>query len=359
MQLLYLKTTQSYKSHIYAGTREVKSLKVKCEQDDCPWQGELRSLMEHLDGCEYTFVPCPNECDVEYLAKKDLELHLKSECLRREYECPYCEEEGEYEEMTTTHLEECDEFEIECPNLGCEGMIPRWKLHTHRSTCDSQPVSCKYTKVGCEERPLRKDLKKHEEDSQLHLQMTMDRVLELNAKVAKLDLQLCAKDKQITDLEKKILNESRFVFKVRRLQNIKEVQSPSFYTSRAGYKMRMRVQTKGRGGSQHTHLSVFAYLMEGDNDDYLTWPFTGTVTVELLNQLEDKNHHKRTVIFPADSDAGKRVVHGKRGGGWGKSQFISLADLDYQPSKNCQYLQHDILIFQVSVYVRDHKPWLE
>ena len=36
-----------------------------------------------------------------------------------------------------------------------------------------------------------------------------------------------------------------------------------------------------------THVSVFACLMKGDNDDSLFWPFTGTVTIELLNQLEE------------------------------------------------------------------------
>ena len=30
--------------------------------------------------------------------------------------------------------------------------------------------------------------------------------------------------------------------------------------------------------------------MKGDNDDYLTWPIKGTLTVQLLNQLSDSNH---------------------------------------------------------------------
>ena len=40
-------------------------------------------------------------------------------------------------------------------------------------------------------------------------------------------------------------------------------------------------------------VSMFAFLLKGENDDYLPWPFTGTVTVELLNQLEDKKFHWR------------------------------------------------------------------
>ena len=108
-----------------------------------------------------------------------------------------------------------------------------------------------------------------------------------------------------------------------------------------------------------THVSVFAYLMKGDNDDSLSWPFTGIVTFELLNQLEDKNHHKNMATFPADNVASQRVVKRERVGGWGYPRFISHADLDYNASKNTQYLKDDTLVFRVSVQVPDYKPWLE
>ena len=48
--------------------------------------------------------------------------------------------------------------------------------------------------------------------------------------------------------------------------------------------------------------------------------FTGKVTITLLNQEEDENHHTRTVSFPPDSDDisgrvvdGERACHGKNG----------------------------------------------
>ncbi len=106
-----------------------------------------------------------------------------------------------------------------------------------------------------------------------------------------------------------------------------------------------------------THVSVYAYLMKGDHDDTLTWPFTGSVTVELLNQLEDKNHHKMTLTFPAES---QRVVGGERAAhGYGRLDFISHADLDYNASANTQYLKDDTLVFRVSAEPPDHRPWLE
>ena len=122
----------------------------------------------------------------------------------------------------------------------------------------------------------------------------------------------------------------------------------------------MRVHANGWGDGKGTHVSVFANLMKGGNDDSLTWPFTGTVTFELLNQLEDKNHHKRTVAFPTGDKLSQRVVDGERAqGGWGYSQFISHTDLDQQPSTNCHYLVHDSLTLRVTVQVPNYKPWLE
>ena len=51
-------------------------------------------------------------------------------------------------------------------------------------------MSCKYAAVGCEERPLRKNLKKHEDDDQLHCRIITKKVLDLNAKMAELSSKL-------------------------------------------------------------------------------------------------------------------------------------------------------------------------
>ena len=108
-----------------------------------------------------------------------------------------------------------------------------------------------------------------------------------------------------------------------------------------------------------TYVSVGACLMKGDNDDSLTWPFTGKVKFELLNQLEDKNHYERTIEFPAEHMASQRVMDSKRGTGYGWPQFIPPNDLDYNADTNCQYLKKDCLVFRVSVKVPDQKPWLD
>ena len=144
-------------------------------------------------------------------------------------------------------------------------------------------------------------------------------------------------------------------------QHKKEWYSPPFYTHPGGYKMCIKVDANGFDDGTDTYVSVFACLMKGKNDDNLPWPFTGEVTITLLNQLADKNHYTDTVTFPQYSDQTfERVVDDERapeGCGW--DTFISHDDLDFNEVDNCQYLKDDCLFFEIEVEVAEpDKPWL-
>ena len=122
------------------------------------------------------------------------------------------------------------------------------------------------------------------------------------------------------------------------------------------------VDASGYGSGKGTHISVFAHLMRGKNDDNLSWPFTGVVTITLLNQLEDKNHHKIALQLTeyVAIEGTVRVVNSDRGRkGFGQTKFISCNQLGYDVKRNCQYLKDDCLYFQVAVEASDPlKPWL-
>ena len=62
--------------------------------------------------------------------------------------------------------------------------------------------------------------------------------------------------------------------------------SPPYYTYLHGYKMCVNVWLK----PYHDALSAYPYLLPGEYDARLKWPFKGTVVVQLLNQLSDDNH---------------------------------------------------------------------
>ena len=73
----------------------------------------------------------------------------------------------------------------------------------------------------------------------------------------------------------------------RRKASNEQWYSSSFYTHLRGYKMCLRVDANGCGDGKGTHVSVYAYLIRGEYDDLLKWPFQGSIVVQLCNQLED------------------------------------------------------------------------
>ena len=403
---------------LFSGARQIRALKVKCsnQSSGCEWTGELGELETHLQSCNFAMVTCSNECkvpgssEVKKVLVKDLTKHLADECPRRRQECDLCSEVGEHEEMIS-HSERCPRVRVSCPNDPCPTKLLRCDVEAHLTSCEFEPVSCKFAKVGCEERPLRKDLSEHEEDAQVHLRITTAKVLELNDRVVELTQK---ETDDHTLLQNTVESLSRISHRQEREQTQyqvtvsrlrasvatqasdirsatvslrrkmdelakKKTHAPivakminfnryknadirfttcSFYTSPTGYCMNVEVYANGHGDDKGTHVSVYAYLMKGDNDDSLTWPFTGTVKIELLNQLSDRFHHAKAINFTFTNGAGGRVVTSGERSGLGKPKFISHVALNSH-LVNCQYLKDDTLVFRVSVSVAGYKAWLE
>ena len=362
------------------------SLKVKCDNtaNGCQWIGELRSLEKHLTNCDFALLPCPNQCKdgdkIHKLMRKDIENHKKEECPRRQYECPHCQENGEYQERTTTHLEECPKMKIPCPNDGCDEKIWRCNISQHRKKCLFEIVLCKFTNINCTRKVFRKDLIEHQNDSQQHLQLAIEKVNQQQVTIKTLQEKMAQQEVSIEKLQEKMAQQQITIKKLQekmvqqqptpmkfRVTNFKQLKSSgktfystAFYTSPEGYKMCIRFCANGEGDTKGTHISVYGYLMRGENDDHLPWPFTGTVTIKLLNQLKDNIHYSRQVKFPPDNKASQRVVNEEcSSSGYGYIAFIPHSALGYDAATGCQYLKDDCLYFRVKVDTKTSiKPWL-
>ena len=287
-----------------------------------------------------------------------------------------------YANITQIHYVVCDEKIVPCPNEGCTETTKRHMIKDHvKDDCEYTEVSCKYENIGCEVKLKRKDMRAHEEDDKIHLHLALGAVVELKDKNVQLqdtNLQLRDNISQLRDTisrmeyglqlanykiqfsSKKRKKEQEIVlmtFKLtdyhHKMWNDKEFISPSFYTSPEGYHMSVLVYANGNRDGKETHVSVHSLILEGRNDSKLKWPsFSGSVKIELLNQLEDDSHHVKTLPIIMKHNA-------QVGNSWGYPQFIAQSKLHHNPSSNTQYLKDDTLYFRVSVQVPDHKPWLE
>ena len=367
---------------------EIKSLQVYCTNNKqtaqvdnmCSWKGTLKDIDDHLQQCPYQILSCTNGCG-ENIERKQLQHHLENNCPKRLIKCQYCNEEDIYQLVITgEHLKVCPQYLIQCTNEECGQKVPRSQMTAHKESCPKEIISCKY---GCVEKMKREQQEEHNEQSMNeHLQMAVKEIADLkraketsdreiadlkraketsDREIADLKRAKETSDREITDLkrakETKIAESRRNAscqniwfseFSKRKCKN-EQWYSPGFYTSPCGYKMGLCVYANGGKG---THISCFMCLMSGEYDDILEWPFQGVMTIELLNQLEDKNHYKDTITFRESTPqkCTQRVVGKSKGNPWGKL-FIPHSQLDYNSFLNCQYLKDDNLHFRVSVKV--------
>ena len=319
--------------------REIKDLGVYCPNDECQWKGIIKDIETHITECPYQSIECSNGCG-ENLQRMKMETHVSEECPKRIVTCTHCEETGVHELISTNvHLDVCPLFPVTCTNDECDVVSPRNKLSVHKRTCPKSIVTCEYSSVGCSKRMKREVQEEHNESSvKKHLQLAVNALqnrLPSNSKVFKLG-----------DFSNKKSNDERWY--------------SSFYTSPRGYRMKLDVYANGDGNAEGAHVSFFIYLLQGENDDNLEWPFQGEVTIELLNQLEDKNHEVCTLKFNESTPdrCKNRVVDGRNGHGWGRPKFVPHSELGHNIDTNCCYLLNDCLHFRITVNATYNKPWL-
>ena len=289
----------------------VRSLRVKCPftSNGCKWVGDLGNVCSHeAFQCEFPLKP------YEFTTIQKEELH--------------------------EHLKTCDSHTFRCPN-GC-GAVPSCRgLDQHLEECPEQVVRCKFSMLGCDAVLPRKSMESHIATSAEH---STEFLLQHVVKLTDLVTQLCAKSdvsnplEQKTWLKNKVLQKEPvppWVIRMEGFQKKKEENEEWFsdpvYSHFGGYKMCLRVLANRDSGSKGSHLSVYIYLMRGNNDGKLKWSFKSSIKVSLLNQLENGQHHTREPWSHSHNPpktCNGRVTEGERtNAGWGKRQFISHQDL--------------------------------
>ena len=333
--------------------RKIRHLLIYCTNRKCLWNGSLQDIDKHLSTCLFQTVECSIGCGTQ-VDRCNLENHLKEKCPKRIVSCVYCHKEDEYQIINSDHYDkECPGYPLPCPNNGCQKKIKRRLMTEHIDTCPKEEVDCQYSKIGCHKKMKRENIPQHNKDKmEEHLGSAVDNIEKLKHTIKQLEQQ---QDHNESQYMTNIKMEGYEVMKERN----RTWYSPDFYTHLGGYKLRLVVYASGCGDDENTHVSCFINLMPGEYDDTLEWPFQGGVTVQLLNQLEDKNHYKHVIHFndktPDDCKNKMKKVDTK---GWGLAQFIPHTNLGLN-SNNTQYFMNDTLYFRVSVNLYSKtKLWL-
>ena len=286
----------------------------------------------------------------ESLQRKQLEDHLENDCLKRITKCLYCNEENIYEVIVGDHFKLCTQLPIKCSTEGCDFMTKRCSMGKHKRECPKEVVTCQYNTIGCHHHMKREEQDEHNEQTiKKHLKMAVKEVEHLRA--------------MLVTLESPVKNAVHQQIQLAGFKEKKESDiswyCPPIYTSPGGYKMRFQI-FPSFGESKGKKLSCLVRLLPGAYDDILEWPFQGEVTIELLNQLEDRNHIKKEMIYNETTpDVFKtRVVDKEHGEGYGKD-IVSLDELNFDDERHCQYLKDDTLYFRMGIKaLSSTKEWL-
>ena len=185
----------------------------------------------------------------------------------------------------------------------------------------------------------------HVQDDSFHLHMALDAVVELKDYLQNRLKYAEDQLKMFRDLPK--------TFAIHGYMEKKEVNevftSPSVYTSPRGCKLQLEIYVNGRNREEGTHMSIYPTLLMDEN----AHSFSGIVTITLLNQLADENHHTETMIINILEKRRRQIEsHGRL------HRYAPHSILAFNFEKYTHYLKDDTLYFRVSFQEESGKPWL-
>ena len=346
----------------------------KAFQVDCPICLSVLREPYQVSCCGYNYCRFCIEC-----------VHLQKS------PCPTCSETGFSVFPNKGLKRSLCALHVHCSHKkkGCQWTGELGELEQHVSQdCLLNVGSCDFRFAGCEVQLPRRDMAAHLAESVVvHMSLLAShgrRVSELN------DKKLSEKDEQIARLRDELgekLEENRQKIEALEQENealrrclkeqTKEMDqklepvlpslpveftmndfdrykknkrawySPPFYTHPQGYKLSLKVIPNIRGDP--TAMYVGAFLMRGELDHLLKWPFEGSIALEMLNQLEDSEHFKFRAVFIGtqrayrlrDSDRAER----------GRGNDVLYEKMNYNPTKHCQYLKDNCLHFRVTQFI--------
>ena len=313
-------------------------------------------INNHWPVCGYHPVQCPNECGT-FPQRQALENHITRDCPKTFIDCDF-------------------------HHVGCDVRLPRKDMpaHLHENLVTHMSLqAASYNKLLASHNELQAShatlqtshtvlhdkvnkmesendiLKKKLETTQRENHQAATRMEDMEQQLAL--LQEPTEDEAVANPASKVKSHALppsgyFEFMMENFEQHKVTNdkwySVPFYSYPQGYKFCLRVDANGSGNDKGTHISVYLYLLKGEFDDHLKWPFRGEITVQLVDQEGEEKHYCYTIPYAnktSDEHAG-RVTEGDRRKGWGRSNFISVDKL------KANYLKNDTLCFRITKITR-------
>ena len=320
----------------------------------------------HYSVCEKFPVHCPNGCPVFPIERCRVEQHLRNECSRVMVECPFL-------------------------YAGCEVALPRRDMQEHaRDVSAHFPMLTTITqRLVYENARLQSRVTKLEEEKEERERFMMKRLFQLthaccvshhfichtqqkseggpftvNTTIGSFVMDIAVTGDMVsktfeTEMRSMYFAVLPYEFKMENFLNYAKggpfEYSPVFYTHSLGYRFRVKVVRTEYSKllSLDAFTSVYVEILASPFDDRLNWPFKGSISIAVVNQLDDCNHFETSVCFCDVTYEGKQRIRPERGApvSVGLRPFIYHKDLRNRCRKDgrhTQYLQNGTLQFRIT-----------
>ena len=312
----------------------------------CEYCEDYKSIFEdvttnHWPVCPSRPVPCPNECGASPKLGS-LDSHVENECPLQSVDCAFkyagCNERLPRKDMpdhiiqslalhmslqATSHQQELQKLNSRISNL---------EMQLDKATELKNQSAAEIAELRTTNQLLREKLDQECKNRGAMIRQEIEQAQEQVQNETKQEVMKHVQSQMV--IVHNHIGLVPFSFTMPDFQQKKNSKSswysPSFYTHPRGYKMCVRVEANGWRDGENRHVSVYLYMMQGEYDESLKWPFRGDITVQLLNQMRDGGHHTGVinVTYRADDAFCKRVLSEERSpGGWGLSKFVCHSNL--------------------------------
>lgn len=120
---------------------------------------------------------------------------------------------------------------------------------------------------------------------------------------------------------------------------LKMFYSPEFYTHPNGYKICARVNISSKNSE---FLSIVIHMMQSDNNDFLDWPFEGTISFILVHPLDSKKSIREETCTKPNLEAFKKPTEELNKRSFGYTEFVPINELS-------NFFHNNSLVFRIEI----------
>ncbi|XP_067043174.1 TNF receptor-associated factor 6-like isoform X3 [Acropora muricata] len=361
-----------------------KDLKKHLE-DDCPnrtipcifcaeevlWN----SMENHFQDCRQYPSSC-EKCGKENIPRNEIQEHNEKECPRAELKCPFnvvgCAFEGtrpavneHVKEKMLSHMmdltKEFGQLQFEQPGLqATKSRSRRTRGGVEAQEQASEGVLFNNLAALCQRQQTEIDGLR---DLVNEMTGTVERVerrlnesrMRVETPLQDLNIRFNRQETRAVEFEGRVCN-GCFIWRIENYRQRRQdaingiataLHSPAFYTSLYGYKLCLRINLNGVDSGVGRYIALFVHMMQGDYDSILEWPFTGRITLTILDQSEGtefRQHISETLIAKPNLLAFQRPTAPRNYKGYGYVEFAPIEHI-----RDPQYIKNNTMLVRVQI----------